>query len=123
MVIPKLYNGRNRTFFFADYEGFRNTTQSFILGNVPTVKERAGDFSEVETTAGVANIYDPLTTVPNPANPGAFLRTAFPNNFIPLNRRDPISVKMLNAYPLPTATGRFNNFSSNLLQSQQRQLL
>jgi hypothetical protein len=117
-IIPKVYNGKNRTFFFADYEGFRNTTQSFVLGNVPTLKERAGDFSEVETTPGVANIYDPLTTKPNPANPGGFIRTAFPNNFIPLNRRDPISVKMLNAYPLPTSTGRFNNYSSNLLQSQ-----
>jgi hypothetical protein len=82
------------------------------------LKERAGDFSEVETTPGVANIYDPLTTKPNPANPGGFIRTAFANNFIPLNRRDPISVKMLNAYPLPTSTGRFNNYSSNLLQSQ-----
>jgi hypothetical protein len=118
VIIPKVYNGKNRTFFFADYEGFRNTTQSFVLGNVPTIKERAGDFSEVETTPGVANIYDPLTTRPNPANPGGFLRTAFANNFIPLNRRDPISVKMLNAYPLPTSTGRFNNYSSNLLQSQ-----
>jgi hypothetical protein len=112
VILPKLYDGRNRTFFFADYEGFRNTTQSFVLGNVPTIKERAGDFSELTT-----KIYDPLTTVPNPLVPGAFLRTAFPNNFIPLNRRDPISVKMINAYPLPTATGRFNNYSSNLLQS------
>ena len=118
VIIPKVYNGKNRTFFFADYEGFRNTTQSFILGNVPTLKERTGDFSEVETTSGVANIYDPLTTVANPANPGGFIRTVFPNNFIPLNRRDPISVKMINAYPLPTSTGRFNNYSSNLLQSQ-----
>jgi Carboxypeptidase regulatory-like domain/TonB dependent receptor len=117
VVIPKVYNGKNRTFFFADYEGFRNTTQSFILGNVPTIKMRAGDFSEVETVPGVPNIYDPLTTQPNPANPGGFIRTAFPNNFIPLPRRDPISVKMINAYPLPTSTGRFNNYSSNLLQT------
>jgi hypothetical protein len=59
VIIPKDYNGKNRTFFFADYEGLRNTTQSFVLGNVPTLKERVGDFSEVETTPGVANIYDP----------------------------------------------------------------
>src|SRR6185437_141982 len=107
ILLPRLYNGRNRTFFFADYEGFRNTTQTFILGNVPTVRERAGDFSETAT------IYDPLTTRPNPNVAGAFLRTAFQNNFIPLSRRDPISVKMINAYPLPTSTGRFNNYSSN----------
>ena len=44
VVIPKLYNGRNKTFFFADYEGFRNTTQSFILGNVPTCEGARGRF-------------------------------------------------------------------------------
>ena len=41
-----------------------------FLGNVPALKERARDFSEVETTPGVANIYDPLTTKPNPVNAG-----------------------------------------------------
>jgi Carboxypeptidase regulatory-like domain/TonB dependent receptor len=111
VVLPKVYNGKNRTFFFADYEGFRNTTQSFVLGNVPTIKERAGDFSETAT------IYDPLTTRANPAVPGGFIRDPFLNNFIPLGRRDPISVKMINAYPLPTSSGRFNNYSSNLIQS------
>jgi hypothetical protein len=111
VVIPKVYDGRNRTFFFFDYEGFRNTTQSFILGNVPTLKMRNGDFSELTTS-----IYDPLTTRANPAVPGGFIRDPFPLNFIPLNRRDPISVKMLNAYPQPTSSARFNNYSSNLIQ-------
>ncbi len=60
VVIPKLYNGRNRTFFFMDYEGFRSSTQAFVLGNVPTVRERTGDFTET------APIYDPLTTRANP---------------------------------------------------------
>jgi Carboxypeptidase regulatory-like domain/TonB dependent receptor len=111
VVIPKVYDGRNRTFFFFDYEGFRNTTQSFILGNVPTLKMRNGDFSELTTS-----IYDPLTTRANPAVPGGFIRDPFPLNVIPLNRRDPISVKMLNAYPQPTSSARFNNYSSNLIQ-------
>jgi hypothetical protein len=109
IVLPKIYNGRNRTFFFVDYEGFRNTTQSFILGNVPTMRMRNGDFGETAT------IYDPLTTRPNPNVAGAFIRDPFLNNFIPLDRRDPISVKMINAYPLPTGPGRFNNYSSNTI--------
>jgi hypothetical protein len=117
VVIPKVYDGRNRTFFFADYEGFRNTTQSFVLGNVPTLRMRSGDFSEVETVAGVPNIYDPTTTRPNPAVPGGFIRDPFPLNFIPVGKRDAIAVKMLNAYPIPTSTARFNNYSSNLIQS------
>lgn len=109
VVIPKLYNGRNRTFFFVDYEGFRNTTQTFILGTIPTLRMRNGDFSETAT------IYDPLTTRANPAVPGGFLRTAFPNNFIPVSRRDPISVKMINAYPVPTSSARLNNYASNTI--------
>ena len=109
IVIPRLYNGRNRTFFFVDYEGFRNTTQTFILGTIPTLRMRNGDFSETAT------IYDPLTTRPNPVVPGAFIRDPFPNNFIPVSRRDPISVKMMNAYPLPTSTARLNNYSSNTI--------
>ncbi|HEV2272641.1 MAG TPA: TonB-dependent receptor [Acidobacteriaceae bacterium] len=112
VVLPKLYNGKNRTFFFMDYEGFRSSTQLFILGNVPTLRMRNGDFGET------APIYDPLTTRPNPNVPGGFLRTQFPNNQIPQSRWDPISVKMMNAYPLPTGPGRFNNYSSNRIQTQ-----
>ena len=112
VLIPKVYNGRNRTFFFTDYEGFRNTAQSFILGNVPTIKERGGDFSELSH-----QIYDPTTTRADPAHPGVFLRNPFPLNFIPVNKRDPISAVIINAYPLPTSSGLLNNYSSNQLQS------
>jgi len=111
VVLPKIYNGKNRTFFFMDYEAFRSSTQTFVLGNVPTLREREGDFSET------APIYDPLTTRANPAGPG-FIRDQFAGNQIPVDRRDPISMKMINAYPLPTAPGRFNNYSSNRVQTQ-----
>lgn len=119
--IPKLYNGTDRTFFFADYEGFRNSTQSFVLGTVPTVAMRNGDFSQVKP------IFDPLSTVittnpPQPVPPGVtpvtvITRTPFANNFIPVNRRDPIAVKMINAYPLPTSAAITNNYSSSRLQT------
>ena len=58
LFVPKLYNGREKTFFFFAYEGFRNRTGSAIISTVPTAAERLGDFS----AAGVA-IYDPLTSV------------------------------------------------------------
>ena len=112
VVIPKLYNGKNRTFFFMDYEGYRNSSQIFILGNVPTLKMRQGDFSET------AAIYDPLTTRPGPAGGATLQRTPFLNNQIPSSRWDPVSYKMINAYPLPTSPGRFNNYSSNRIQTQ-----
>jgi len=111
VVIPKLYNGRNKTFFFADYEGYRRSSQQFVLGNVPTLKMRSGDFSET------APIYDPLTTRANP-NGSGFVRDQFANNQIPVSRWDPVSVKLLNAYPIPTAPGRFNNYTANLVQQQ-----
>jgi hypothetical protein len=112
VVLPKLYNGKDRTFFFVDYEGYRRDSQQLLLGNVPTAKMRAGDFSETPA------IYDPLTTRANP-NGSGFVRDQFLNNQIPANRWDPISVKMINAYPLPTGPGRFNNYLANLVQNQK----
>jgi hypothetical protein len=108
--IPKLYNGRDKTFFFADYEGFRNSTQTFILGTVPTVLMRTGNFSE--TTP----IYDPLSTATNPVT-GVITRSQFAGNIIPVGRRDPISVKMINAYPQPTSAARTNNYTSSAIQT------
>ncbi len=111
VVLPKLYNGKNRTFFFVHYEGFRRASQTLQLGNVPTLAMRRGDFSETPT------IYDPLTTRPNPSGSGV-IRDPFAGNQIPSNRWDPITAKLINAYPAPTSAGRFNNYLANLTQRQ-----
>jgi hypothetical protein len=109
VVLPKLYNGRNKTFFFVDYEGYRRASQQLLLGNIPTAKMRGGDFTET------ANVYDPLTTR---ASGSGFTRDQFPGNIIPPTRFDPIALKVIRAYPNPTATGRFNNYLANLIQKQ-----
>ncbi len=57
MVIPHLYNGKNRTFFFANYEGFRLRQGQGLILSVPTQAMRNGDFSALG-----ANIYNPFTT-------------------------------------------------------------
>ncbi len=75
VVIPHLYNGKDKMFFFVDYEGFRNSTQIFERGNIPTLRMRQGDFGELLPNT---LIYDPLTTIPNPAKAGTFLRTGVP---------------------------------------------
>ena len=99
VVLPK-YNGRNKTFWFADYEGFRRDLQNFLTTTVPTPGIRNGDFS------GEPNrIYDPLSTRPDPSRPGQFLRDPFANNIIPRDQWDPVTAKLLAAYPLPTSTG------------------
>src|SRR5579885_1700504 len=56
VVLPKLYKGRDKTFFFMDYEGFRRNQQQISIVTIPTVAERAGNFT------GFVPIYDPLTT-------------------------------------------------------------
>ena len=111
VIIPKLYNGKDKTFFFVDYEGYRRNSQSLALGNIPTALMRRGDFSEA------AAIYDPLTTRANP-NGSGFIRTQFPGNQIPASRFDPKTALLINAYPTPTSAGRLNNYLANLVQKQ-----
>ena len=82
--IPRLINGRNKLFFMANYEGFRLRNQKDTLFSVPSAAMRRGDFSQIS-----AAVRDPLTGAP------------FPGNIIPSTRLDPISVKMLEYYPLP----------------------
>ena len=87
VYIPKLYNGRDRTFFFLAYEGFRNRVgaNDQIL-SVPTPEMYKGDFSQwVDARNTLIPIYDPATTRPNP-NGSGYVRDLFPGNQIPANR-------------------------------------
>ena len=94
------YDGRNRTFFFASYEGFRNSTPGQTLGRIPTLDELHGRLGTIANT-----IYDPFTTLADPANANQFLRTPFPNNVIPESRLDPVMAKLAQGiFPSPTAT-------------------
>jgi len=77
VVIPKLYNGKNKTFFFGAYQGFRYSLTQAKFIKVPTASELAGDLSSWPT-----QIYDPFSTRPDPANPGQFIRDPFPGNQI-----------------------------------------
>jgi hypothetical protein len=85
--IPRLYSGKNRTFFFAAYEGFRNNQASNALTlSVPTPEMYNGDFSNwVDSQGRLIVIYDPATTRPNP-NGSGFIRDPFPGNRIPASR-------------------------------------
>ncbi len=102
VLLPK-YNGRNRTFFFANYEGYREVFGDTQLQTVPVAQIRTGNF------AGVKAIYDPLTTRPNPAG-GGNLRDRFPGDIIPPSRFDKIGAALVNLWPLPQRAGLANNF-------------
>ncbi len=85
--IPRLYDGQNKTFFFAAYEGFRNNQASNATTlSVPTPEMYNGDFSNwVDSQGRMIVIYDPATTRPNP-NGSGFIRDPFPGNRIPVER-------------------------------------
>lgn len=108
VFLPSVYSGKNRTFFFADYEGFRRTSLRTLTATVPTVAMRGGDFTGIK-------IYDPLTTRQQGSG---FVRTEFQNDQIPSSSFDPVTAKLINAYPLPQNSRPFNNYVANLTQTQ-----
>jgi hypothetical protein len=99
IVLPK-YNGRNKTFFFFSYEQFHQTLGSQNLYSVPTASQLAGDLSGQSKP-----IFNPFTTRPDPAHPGAYLRDPFVNNQIPKNLIDQHMLALAQLFPQPVATG------------------
>ncbi len=99
VYIPKLYDGRNKSFFFVNYEGYREGTPTPLFLNVPAPEMLQGDFSKLKDGNGnKITIYDPLTG--RDVN-GTWTRDAFPNNIIPANRISPIAQKILGYQPKP----------------------
>ncbi len=92
VLVPKLYNGRNRTFFFFSYEGLRERSPRVNTMTVPTAAQRGGDFSALATP-----IRDALAG-----------GTPFPGNVIPANRLSDAAKALIDYYPLPNRTGGFN---------------
>lgn len=94
---------KNKTFFWASTEGYRQ--QSQLTGTLvfPTALERQGDFSQTFDAQGrLVVIYDPLTTRPNP-NGSGFIRDPFPGNVIPADRINAIGRSIAAQFPLPDA--------------------
>lgn len=106
VYIPKLFDGRNKLFFFLGYSGLKNlqaARPSEINYTVPTMAMRNGDFSQLLLVDPVRyQIYDPLTTRPDPARPGHYVRDPFPGNMIPRDRiRNPMYQFYADRMPLP----------------------
>lgn len=100
--IPKVYNGRDKTFFFFSSEFFRNRAGATGFSqSIPTPEMYTGDFTNwVDKTGKMIPIYDPTTQVKNAD--GSYTRTAFAGNKIPTSFFDPLTAKALAAY---TANG------------------
>lgn len=120
VFLPKLYNGRNRTFFFFNFEMFRDESTNFQgFGTVPTEAYRRGDFSAALTgrqlgTDGLGRpvmenvIYDPRTN--RVGLDGRTYRDPFPGNIIPEALLDPVALKIQNLIPLPVNGNLINNY-------------
>ena len=101
VYLPKIYDGRRRSFFFYNFEEWRYLQYSQPIIRVPTQAERQGDFSGLRDAAGaLIGIFDPGTTRANPAGSG-YVRDQFPGNLVPAGRPDPVSKNILPFYPLP----------------------
>lgn len=118
--IPKLYNGRDRTFFLFSWESQRQRQGSPRLQVVPTLAVRQGDFS------AYAPIKDPMASGTCSATNAT---ACFPNNQIPLSRISPIALKAQEYYPLPNNPGVNNyyadpktlsDFNSYIIKIDQR---
>ena len=112
VILPRLYTGRNRSFWSFGYEGVRVRRETTFTGAVPTGRQRAGDFSGLLALGSRYQIYDPasIATAPN----GRFSRQPLPGNIIPTARIHPLARNFLSFWPEAntpgTADGRQNYF-------------
>ncbi|MFN7919108.1 MAG: carboxypeptidase regulatory-like domain-containing protein [Bryobacteraceae bacterium] len=118
--IPKLYDGKNRTWFFFSMEGYRfPATAGVSQLTIPTTNMVKGDFTDWTTRAGaIIPIYDPSTTRSD--GRGGFLRTPFAGNIIPGTRISPLSKAIAGYFPAPNAAGTQLNYNTIGTEANKR---
>lgn len=105
--LPRLYDGRNRTFFLFSWEGYRSVAGDSRLSLVPTALERQGDFSRtVDVSGKPVTIKDPLAA-----------NALFPDNRVPPERFNPIAANLLRYWPLPNRPGQANNYLTSAVST------
>jgi hypothetical protein len=134
-IIPKVYNGKNRTFFFYSYERFKEAQALTFTDTLPAAAYRLGDFSAISpnggagfnpslgvTTAPIATdalgrqvfantIYDPKTRMIAPNGVG--VANPFLNNKIPATQFSPVAVAIQGLLPAPSSGALFDNYIGN----------
>jgi hypothetical protein len=106
IVLPHVFNGKDKLFFFGDYEGKRARQSQTFLSSVPIAPFRTGDFSALLPRTV---LLDPRTTP----------KTPFPGNIIPLSAINPTSARMIALYPEPNLDGQITNFLYNPVQTNE----
>jgi hypothetical protein len=101
VFVPKVYNGKNKTFFFFAYEGYRLRQASTRSIGVFTPAMEKGDYSALtDANLHPITIYDPYSV--SQANATTYLKTPYPNNQIPITSLAPLSKYLYSVTPLPT---------------------
>lgn len=103
VTIPKIYDGKNKTFFFVGVESVRFVQGLTFIGTVPRAPELSGDFSNMRNANGaLITLYDPLTTA---TVNGTNTRTPFAGGILPASRIDPVAAKVSKYFPAPNTAG------------------
>jgi hypothetical protein len=126
VFIPKVFNGKNKLFWFFAYEGLRDsdpanspleTGNPLNFATVPTAAERNGDFSALLALGSNYQIYNPYTGV---TSGSSVARQPFPNNIIPASLINPIAKNLISYFPAPNLPGLANgqnNYAVNVTDS------
>jgi hypothetical protein len=117
VIIPKIYNGKNKTFWLSDYDINHEHTINYTQTTVPTEAMLNGDFSFPEAPGGVLPIYNPFSY--RQVN-GTWTADPLPGNIVPKSLMDPVETKYLslgiwakpNQAGTPSRTGPSNNLQS-----------
>ncbi|HEY4361455.1 MAG TPA: carboxypeptidase regulatory-like domain-containing protein [Bryobacteraceae bacterium] len=136
-IIPKVYNGKNRTFFFYSYERYKEAQGLTFPDTLPALPYQAGNFAAISPNGGTGfnsglgitatsvatdalgrpvyanSIYDPLTR--STTSSGVGIANPFPNNIIPTNRFSPVAVAIQGLYPKLTNGNLYQNYTGNNL--------
>jgi hypothetical protein len=104
VILPKLYNGKDKMFFFVSFSRLKNVLPVNWLLRVPTELERKGDFSQTKVADNAGNpvpvqIFNPFTAQPYQGSTQVFERQPYPGSIIP--NPDPYGLKILQSYPMP----------------------
>ncbi|MBI1791364.1 MAG: TonB-dependent receptor [Acidobacteria bacterium] len=126
VLIPRLYNGKNRSFFFFSEQSTRTRSQASATATVPIEPWLRGDFSDLRNGNGqLITVYDPQTAVDDGTGQSIFVRQPLPGNQVPSSRFNPVARSLLpywpkaNAVPVNQYTHQNNYFLQGKSQSRE----